>query len=181
MFKLLKEIFRTGQATALYPFAPPQTIKDSRGKPEHDPVKCIACAACTGACPANALSMKTDVAAGTRTWAINYGQCVFCGRCQEVCPTNAIALTTEFELAVARKDDLITRATFKLAYCRTCGAAFSTLKEVDYVARLLGALAETPKEAERIRAHAEICPACKRRLDVEEMAQANPVRQMECL
>jgi len=181
MLKLLKEIFKTGKATAQYPFGPAETIKDTRGKPEHDPVKCIACAACASACPANALSMKTDVAAGLRTWAINYGQCVFCGRCEEVCPTRAIALTQDFELAVARKEDLFARASFRLAYCRSCGAAFSAAKEVDYVARLLGALAETPEEAQRIRAHAEICPACKRRLDVEQMAKANPVRQLEAL
>ena len=179
MLKLIREILKLGEATHQYPFAPPDVIKDSRGKPQHDAVRCIACAACTCACPANALSMSTDVEAGTRTWAIDYGQCVFCGRCEEVCPTAAISLTTDFELAVARKEDLITRAIFRLAYCRSCGAAFAAAKEVDYVARLLGTLAETPEEAERIRKNAEICPECKRKLDVEQTARANTVRQME--
>jgi hydrogenase-4 component H len=179
MLKLLKEIFKVGEATVKYPFAPAEVIADSRGRPEHDPVRCIACAACTMACPANALSMTTDLGAGTRTWAIDYGRCVFCGRCEEVCPTRAIALTTEFELAVARRDDLITRAVFRLARCRSCGRPFAAAKEVEYVARLLGSGAATPEEAARIRDAAEICPDCRRRLDVEEIARSNAVRQME--
>lgn len=179
MLKLLKEVFRTGQATRKYPFAPAETCKDFRGKPEHDPALCIACAACTSACPANALTMRTDAAAGTRTWEIFYGQCVFCGRCEESCPTGAIALSQEFELAVGRRDDLIKRAVFKLAYCRSCGEPFSSAKEVAYVAQLLGACAGSPQEAERIRENAELCPACKRKLDVEQMARAGIARQME--
>jgi hydrogenase-4 component H len=179
MLKLLKEVFRTGEATRKYPFAPAETSHDFRGKPEHDPARCIACAACTAACPANALSMTTDVAAGTRTWAIFYGQCVFCGRCEESCPTGAIALSADFELAVGRRDDMIARAVFKLATCRACGEPFAAAKEVDYVARLLGAQARTPEEAERIRANAEICPACKRRQDVESIARTSFARVME--
>ena len=179
MLKFLKEVLRTGQATQKYPFGPAEVSKDFRGKPEHDPVRCIACAACTVACPANALSMTTDLEAGTRTWMINYGQCVFCGRCEESCPTAAISLTPEFELAVGRKDDLLKRAVFNLAYCRACGDAFSSVKEVDYVARILGSYATTPDEAERFRQHAEICPECKRKADVTQVARANAVRQME--
>ena len=179
MLKLFREILRTGEATHKYPFAPAELAKDFRGKPEHNPELCIACAACTMACPANALSMATDIEAGTRTWAINYGQCVFCGRCEESCPTGAIALGTDFELAVARKDDLTKKAVFKLAYCRSCHAPFAAAKEVDYVARVLGSFAADEEEAARIREHAEICPDCKRRLDVEQIARATPARQME--
>jgi hydrogenase-4 component H len=179
MLKLLREVFRTGEATHKYPFAPIEVAKDFRGKPEHDPVSCIACAACTIACPANALNMETDIGAGTRTWSIFYGQCVFCGRCEEACPTGAISLTPEFELAVARRDDLIKRAVFKLAYCRSCGEAFSSAKEVAYVAEILATYASTPEEAERTRQHAEICPECKRKLDVEQIARSNIARQTE--
>ncbi len=179
MLKLLREVFRTGEATHKYPFAPAEVSKDFRGKPEHDPVLCIACAACTIACPANALGMTTDVEAGTRTWSIFYGQCVFCGRCEEACPTGAISLSSDFELAVGRRDDLFKRAIFNLAYCRSCGVPFSSAKEVAYVAQLLGTYATTPEEAERIRQHAEICPECKRKLDVEQVARSSLTRQME--
>lgn len=179
MFKLLKEILRTGEATHQYPFKPAELPKDYRGKPEHDPVLCIGCAACTIACPANALSMATDIAAGTRTWSIFYGQCVFCGRCEESCPTGAIVLGQDFELAVGRREDLFKRAVFKLAYCRSCGEAFSTAKEVAYVARVLATYAASPEEAQRIGESAEVCPACKRRGDVEQVSRTNIARPME--
>lgn len=179
MLKLLKEIFRTGTATKLYPFAPAEVSKDFRGKPEHNPTLCIACAACTIACPANALSMATDVGAGTRTWSIFYGQCVFCGRCEESCPTGAIKLSPEFELAVGRRDDLIKRAVFRLARCKSCGEPFSAAKEVAYVAEVLATYASSPEEAERIRQNAEICPDCKRQLDVEQVARSSIARPME--
>lgn len=179
MFKLLKEVLRTGTATHKYPFAPVEMCKDFRGKPEHDPALCIACAACTIACPANALTMKTDIEAGTRTWEIFYGQCIFCGRCEESCPTGAITLSAEFELAVARRDDMYKRAVFKLARCRCCGEPFTAAKEVAYVAELLAAQADSPDEAERIREGAELCPACKRRFDVEQMAATRIARQLE--
>lgn len=181
MFKLLKEILRTGTATQKYPFGPADVSKDFRGKPEYDATLCIACAACTSACPPNALSMTTDVEAGTRTWQIFYGQCVFCGRCEEVCPTGAITLSPEFELAVGRREDLFKRGVFKLAECRACGEPFSTVKEVAYVAQLLGSMASSPEETERIRAQAELCPGCKRRFDVEQMSRAHIGRQMEDL
>ena len=125
MLKLLKEILRTGNATVQYPFAPYEASKDFRGKPEHDAEKCIACAACTIACPPNAIHMDTDLDAGTRTWSIDYGRCIFCGRCEESCPTGAIALTPEFELAVMNKEDLTVKAVFQLDHCRSCGKPFA--------------------------------------------------------
>lgn len=118
MLKTIKEILRTGDATVKYPFAPLDRPKDARGKPEHDPQACIACAACAVACPPNAIQMVTDVNEGTITWSINYGRCVFCGRCEEVCPTDAIVLSKEFELAVMCKDDLEETCTYRLRSAR---------------------------------------------------------------
>lgn len=180
MFKLLKEVFRTGDATVKYPFAPVKVEKDFRGKPEHNAEQCIACAACTIACPANALKMETDVAAGTRTWSINYGRCVFCARCEEVCPTQAIKLTEDFELSVANKADLTVKAVFKLADCRCCGKPFAPAKEIAYAAALIEAT--TVNEAqpigrngasadvERRRQMLETCPSCKRLNDLMQIA-----------
>jgi hydrogenase-4 component H len=179
MLKLLKEVFRTGEATVKYPFAPVEVSKDFRGKPEHNSVACIACAACTIACPPNAIAMETEVAAGTRTWSIFYGRCIFCGRCEEVCPTGAISLTPQFELAVGRRDDLIKRAVFRLARCRSCGEPYSSAKEVAYVARILGTYANTAEEAERMRLHVELCPECKRKFDAEQITRTGIKRQME--
>lgn len=166
MLKLLKEILRTGEATAKYPFAPYPVCKDFRGKPEHTAEKCIACAACMTACPANALQMETDTEAGTRTWSISYGRCIFCARCEEVCPTNAISLSPDFELAVARKEDLTRKAVFTLATCPSCGTPFAPAKEVAYVTALLTANGGTEEEIERTRLLVSTCPECKRQQDL---------------
>jgi len=178
MLKLLKEIFRTGEATVQYPFAPLEVCKDFRGKPEHNAQACIACAACTVACPPNAIQMDTDTAAGTRTWSISYGRCIFCGRCEEACPTGAIRLTPEFELAVMSKDDLTRKAVFALADCRSCGRPFAPAKEVAYVTALLTQDARTDEEAERQRLLAGTCPQCKRVHDVRQIALMDIDRQM---
>ncbi|MTJ83002.1 MAG: 4Fe-4S dicluster domain-containing protein [Telmatospirillum sp.] len=179
MLKLLKEVFRTGEATHLYPFAPLEVAKDFRGKPEHNPAQCIACAACTIACPPNAIGMETDPVAGTRTWSISYGRCIFCGRCEESCPTGAIRLTPDFELAVARKEDLTKRAVFKLALCPCCGEPVAAAREVDYVATILAGPDATPDQLARTRELASTCPDCKRRNDVDLLIRMGIERQME--
>lgn len=162
MFKLLKIIARAGEATEKYPFAPMPVCPGFRGKPEYDAAQCIACAACVQACPPNALTMKTDIQAGTRTWAINLGRCIFCGRCEEVCPTGAIELSPEFELAVANKADLVQQATFTLARCRQCDTPFAPLKEVEYALALTIQQGVQEDDHDALRARFEICPDCKR-------------------
>lgn len=170
MLKLLKTIFKAGQPTLRYPFAPAPVSPGFRGKPEHDPARCIACAACTVACPANALSMRNDVEAGTRTWSLFLGRCIFCGRCEEVCPTQAIVLSQDFELAVANKADLYQEASFRLTPCRVCAQPFAPGKEIDYAMALLVQSGVPADEIEAQRAHFETCPACKRRLALERAA-----------
>src|SRR6266568_2908730 len=160
MFKLLKEVLRTGEATAKYPFAPMPVEEHFRGRPEHTAELCVACGACTMACPSNALVMETDVAQGTRTWSISYGRCIFCGRCEEVCPTKAIRLTQDFELAVANKADLTSKAVFTLANCVCCGTPFAAAKELAYVTALIEANAPSPAEAEQRRLLVATCPSC---------------------
>lgn len=168
MFKLLKEVFRTGEATVKYPFAPIEVSKDFRGKPNYDAEQCIACAACTIACPPNAIHMATDLEAATRTWSLSYGRCIFCGRCEEVCPTGAIRLSPDFELAVTRKEDLTREAVFKLAECASCQRPFAPAKEVAYVTALL---AMSGEDTERTRLLVATCPECKRRHDVEQISR----------
>ncbi|MEF2071151.1 formate hydrogenlyase complex iron-sulfur subunit [Consotaella aegiceratis] len=179
MLKLFKEIFRTGDATVKYPFAPLEVAKDFRGKPEHVAENCIACAACTIACPPNAIRMETDLAAGTRTWSINYGRCVFCGRCEEVCPTEAIHLTPEFELAVGSKEDLMRRAVFTLADCEICGKPFAPAKEIAYAAEILAQTSDDPNRTEQQRRLLSTCPDCKRKADLQKLADMAIARQME--
>ena len=166
MLKLFKTILKAGEATLKYPFAPMPVCDHFRGKPEHQAEQCIACAACTVACPANALTMSTDVEAGTRTWQLFLGRCIFCGRCEEVCPTKAIVLSQEFELAVGNKNDLYQNATFKLANCTCCEKPFAPEKEIEYTVDLLK---QTGMSAEAVEANRELlqtCPDCKRKQSV---------------
>jgi len=174
VLKLLREVIKVGKATHPYPFAPVELAPGFRGKPEYDPQQCIACAACTVACPPNALSMETDLENGTRTWAIFYGRCIYCARCEEVCPTGAIALGPDFELASFSRDDLTVRAEFQLAACRQCGAYFAPVKELEYMFALLQQAGLVAAEATAQRERLMMCPECRRKIDlprVKELVQ----------
>ena len=86
--------------------------------------KCIGCALCAAACPADAIfveaSENTDekrFSPGERyasTYEINMLRCIFCGFCEDACPTEAIVLENKYELsftdrasAIYTKDMLI--------------------------------------------------------------------------
>ena len=86
--------------------------------------RCIGCALCAAACPANAIFVEaaenTDEARyspGERyasTYEINMLRCIFCGFCEDSCPTQAIVLEANYELsftdrrhAIYTKDMLI--------------------------------------------------------------------------
>ena len=165
MFKTIREVLRTGNATVKYPFAPLERPRDARGKPEHDAVKCIACSACAVACPPNAIQTPLDLEARTKKWSINYGRCVFCGRCEEVCPTGALVLSTEFELAVMAREDLEEVCVYSLMPCVECGTYFAPAKQVAYVARILSQY-KGDAEAELALEAVSLCPACKQMADV---------------
>lgn len=172
VLKLLKEVLRVGRATGAYPAAPVELAPGFRGKPEYDPQQCIACAACTVACPPNALAMDTDLERGVRTWSIFYGRCIYCARCEEVCPTGAIHLGPDFELASFSRQDLTVSAHFRLAECCVCGRFFAPQKEVDYALALLEQAwsdlpgLASPDAAERHRALLRACPECRRKTDL---------------
>ena len=71
--------------------------------------KCIGCALCAAACPADAIfvesSENTDekrYSPGERyasTYEINLLRCIFCGFCEDACPTEAIVLGDNYELS----------------------------------------------------------------------------------
>lgn len=173
MLKLWKTIIRAGEVTVKYPFAPLDVCPGFRGKPELNPEQCIACGACTTACPANALTMETHQDDNARIWQLFIGRCIYCGRCEEVCPTHAIRLSEEFELAVTRKEDLYVRATFRLQHCSECHAPFAPEKSVALAAELLALHQSNPTLVETLRAQANVCPACKRRAALEHRGSTN--------
>jgi len=79
--------------------------------------KCIGCALCAAACPADAIFVEaaenTDASRfspGERyasTYEINMLRCIFCGYCEDACPTEAIVLESEYELAFTDRDSSI--------------------------------------------------------------------------
>ena len=165
MFDAIKQVFNHRDVTIEYPVGGvPPLPPNYRGRPVLDTQKCMCCAACANHCPPNAIQMRLDIPNGQEWWSINYARCIFCGRCQEVCPTTAIVLTDEIELAVLDKDDLEVKVSFPLQSCSNCGKYFATMKEVDYVTRVLeqGGGEFTEAGAKYITSR---CPECKTKVD----------------
>lgn len=171
VLKLVKEILKVGEATVPYPFVPAEVTPGFRGKPKHDPERCIACAACAVACPSNALTMVTYLDQGMITWSIFYGRCIYCARCEEVCPTGAIQLSQEFELAVMNKADLYEQADYQLEACSQCGVLFVPSKELEYVLALLEQAGMSGEELEERKALLGICPTCRRKNDITKLVK----------
>jgi len=79
--------------------------------------KCIGCALCAAACPADAIFVEaaenTDEERYSpgeryaRTYEINMLRCIFCGYCEDACPTEAIVLEHEFRLSYTDRRDAI--------------------------------------------------------------------------
>jgi NADH-quinone oxidoreductase subunit I len=79
--------------------------------------KCIGCALCAAACPADAIfvesSENTDerrFSPGERyasTYEINFLRCIFCGYCEDACPTEAIVLGDNYELSFSDRRSAI--------------------------------------------------------------------------
>lgn len=79
--------------------------------------KCIGCALCAAACPADAIfveaSENTDderYSPGDRyasTYEINYLRCIYCGYCEDACPTEAIVMGKEYDVNFPSRLDAI--------------------------------------------------------------------------
>lgn len=71
--------------------------------------KCIGCALCAAACPADAIFVEASensdeerFSPGERyasTYEINLLRCIYCGFCADACPTEAIVLEHDYELS----------------------------------------------------------------------------------
>jgi NADH-quinone oxidoreductase subunit I len=79
--------------------------------------KCIGCALCAAACPADAIFVEaaenTDderYSPGERyasVYEINMLRCIFCGFCEDACPTEAIVLESNYELSYVDRESAI--------------------------------------------------------------------------
>jgi NADH-quinone oxidoreductase subunit I len=79
--------------------------------------KCIGCALCAAACPADAIFVESAensdaerFSPGERfasTYEINMLRCIYCGFCEEACPTEAIVLGDQYELSFTERSQAI--------------------------------------------------------------------------
>jgi NADH-quinone oxidoreductase subunit I len=79
--------------------------------------KCIGCALCAAACPADAIwveaaenSDEERFSPGERyakTYEINMLRCIFCGYCEDACPTQAIELGHEHQMVFTDRRDAV--------------------------------------------------------------------------
>jgi NADH-quinone oxidoreductase subunit I len=83
--------------------------------------KCIGCALCAAACPADAIFVEASAnkdeqrfSPGERyasTYEINMLRCIYCGFCEDACPTEAIVLGDNYELSfVDRASSIYTKS-----------------------------------------------------------------------
>ena len=79
--------------------------------------KCIGCALCAAACPADAIFVEASenndeqrYSPGERyasTYEINMLRCIYCGFCEDACPTEAVVLGDNYELSFTDRRDAI--------------------------------------------------------------------------
>jgi Ni,Fe-hydrogenase III small subunit/formate hydrogenlyase subunit 6/NADH:ubiquinone oxidoreductase subunit I len=111
MFNVLRQSLKTGVVTTSYPATPAEISAQARGRPEINWAALKKAHAAAAVCPTGALASEDT--AGQRRVQLDLAKCVFCGLCAEIDP--AIRMTNICECAAARRDELVTSATYRLA------------------------------------------------------------------
>jgi len=110
----MKQIFKP-KKTINYPFEKGKISPRFRG--EHalrrypnGEERCIACKLCEAVCPAQAITIESEIRADgsrkTTRYDIDMLKCIYCGLCEESCPVDAIVQGPNFEFATETREEL---------------------------------------------------------------------------
>lgn len=73
--------------------------------------RCIACKLCEAICPAQAITIESDIrpSDGTRRtvrYDIDMTKCIYCGLCEESCPVDSIVEGPNYEFSTFTREEL---------------------------------------------------------------------------
>ncbi|KAE9409927.1 NADH-quinone oxidoreductase [Gymnopus androsaceus JB14] len=115
MWIVIENFFRPPY-TIMYPFEKGPLSPRFRG--EHalrrypsGEERCIACKLCEAICPAQAITIESEVrmdgSRRTTKYDIDMTKCIYCGFCQEACPVDAIVETQNQEFSTETREELL--------------------------------------------------------------------------
>ena len=147
---LLLEMLRGMALTGRYLFARKITVQYPEEKTPYSPrfrglhalrrypngeERCIACKLCEAVCPAQAITIESDVRADgsrrTTRYDIDLTKCIFCGFCEESCPVDSIVETHIHEYHGEKRGDLYFTKEMLLAVGDRYESEIAAAREAD--------------------------------------------------